>query len=307
MDKFIPHVTNETARLKKVVLGLPDSIGPVPSLSETYDAKSYEAVEKGVFPSQNSIIREMNALLNVLNKYDVEVVRPEPLNDYNQVFARDVAFTIDNTLFVSNLIEDRAKETNAFSNIFASICNGHLERLPEKIHAEGGDVLLYDDILFIGTYLASDYSSYKTARTNQYAIDFFRERFPDKTIVPLQLCKHDSDPYRSVLHLDCAFQPVSKGRALIYRKGFLHENEVAQIDEIFGRDNLFEVTPEEAYYMNTNVFSISPEVIITEEKFVRLNEHLRNQWEMTVETVPYAEISKMGGLLRCSTMPLVRE
>jgi N-dimethylarginine dimethylaminohydrolase len=28
---------------------------------------------------------------------------------------------------------------------------------------------------------------------------------------------------------------------------------------------------------------------------------------MTVETVPYREISKMGGLLRCSTLPLRRD
>ena len=28
---------------------------------------------------------------------------------------------------------------------------------------------------------------------------------------------------------------------------------------------------------------------------------------MTVERVPYYEISKMGGLLRCSTLPLIRE
>ena len=43
MERIIPHVTNETARLRTVVLGLPDSLGSVPSLSETYDAKSYEA------------------------------------------------------------------------------------------------------------------------------------------------------------------------------------------------------------------------------------------------------------------------
>ena len=35
------HVTNETARLREVVLGLPQSNGPVPSLSETFDSKSY--------------------------------------------------------------------------------------------------------------------------------------------------------------------------------------------------------------------------------------------------------------------------
>lgn len=307
MERFIPHVTNETNKLRKVVLGLPHSIGSVPTLAETYDAKSYEAVQNNTFPAQSDIIKEMDALLTVLKKYDVEVLRPNPLDNYNQVFARDVAFTIDNTLFVSNLIPDRALETDAFSTIFESIADGHLEHLPEAVHSEGGDVILYDDILFVGTYLRDDYSSYKTARTNQYAIDFFKERFPHKTIVPVELCKHDSDPKRSVLHLDCAFQPISNKRALIYPQGFLNHSDIDLMTEIFGKDNLFEVTQEEAYYMNTNVFSLSPDVVITEEKFTRLNQHLRENWNMTVETVPYAEISKMGGLLRCSTMPLVRE
>ena len=61
------------------------------------------------------------------------------------------------------------------------------------------------------------------------------------------------------------------------------------------------------YWMNSNIFSISEEVVVIEENFVRLGEHLRNKWGMTVETVPYREISKMGGLLRCSTLPLRRD
>jgi len=46
--------------------------------------------------------------------------------------------------------------------------------------------------------------------------------------------------------------------------------------------------------------------VVSEEHFTRLNEHLEKEWGITVERVPYYEISKMGGLLRCSTLPLVR-
>lgn len=307
MERIIPHVTNETARLRTVVLGLPDSLGPVPTLAETYDAKSYEAVSLGIFPTEEDVRHEMNSVLEVLHRYDVEVLRPAPLQDYNQVFARDVAFTIDDTLFVSNLIPDRELETGAFSAIFDRVALDHLEHLPDQVHTEGGDVLLYDDILFVGAYFGADYSTFKTARTNRYAIDYFRERFPHKRIVPIELKKHDRDPRSSVLHLDCAFQPVGQGRALIYREGFLHGSDVHLVEEIFGRENLFAVTPEEAYHMNTNVVSLSPEALISDRFFVRLNNHLRQAWGMTVEEVPYQEISKMGGLLRCSTMPLRRD
>jgi N-dimethylarginine dimethylaminohydrolase len=57
--------------------------------------------------------------------------------------------------------------------------------------------------------------------------------------------------------------------------------------------------------MNSNIFSISPEVIISEKGFNRLNNELRKRG-FTVEEVSYAEISKMEGLLRCSTLPLRR-
>lgn len=307
-NPIIPKVSNETGILRTVVFGLPDDLGPEPTLEETYDAKSYDSLERGIYPSETDIKREMQKTLDVLNKYQVEVLRPNPIKDYNQIFARDVAFTIDDTLFVSNLISDRELETNAFSSIFERVASTNLERLPKNIHVEGGDVILYDNILFIGTYLGADYSDFKTARTNQYAIDYFVERFPKKDVIPIQLRKHDKDPRKSVLHLDCAFQPVGRGHAICYPKGFLYEEETFElISEIFGRSNLFSVTTEEAVAMTTNIFSLRPDVVISEEGFDRLNNHLESAWGIVVERVPYHEISKLGGLLRCSTMPLIRE
>ena len=60
------------------------------------------------------------------------------------------------------------------------------------------------------------------------------------------------------------------------------------------------------YDMNSNIFSISENVIISERSFLRLNKILREHG-FTVEEISYSEISKMEGLLRCSTMPLIRK
>jgi N-dimethylarginine dimethylaminohydrolase len=57
--------------------------------------------------------------------------------------------------------------------------------------------------------------------------------------------------------------------------------------------------------MNCNVFSISEDVIISEQNFKRLNTWLEAQF-FKVEKVKYSEVSKQGGLFRCSTMPLIR-
>lgn len=304
---MILNVQNETSTLKTVVLGQPYSMGNIPTQDETYDAKSYESVKQGVYPTEESVASEMSAFEQILRKYDIEVLRPLILPNCNQVFARDVAFVIDDKIITSNIIPDRADEQEAYAPIYSEIAFNKIYNLPEKAHVEGGDVVLYGDTVFVGTYGGGDYPDFKTARTNTYAIDFMRELYPDKHFVAFDLEKHDTNPYEGILHLDCTFMPVASGKAIIYKGGFRKEKDYKLLLEMFGKENVFEITKEEMYGMNTNVFSISPEVVVSEEHFIRLNVFMEKEWGLKVERVPYREISKMGGLLRCSTLPLVRE
>jgi N-dimethylarginine dimethylaminohydrolase len=301
------NVKNETSTLRAVVLGQPGSIGKIPTIDKTFDAKSYESVLKKIYPTEESISQEMNAFEKVLLKYDVQVFRPTTLENCNQVFARDVGFVIDDKIINSNIIPDREDEKEAYEVIYDQIAYNKIYNLPEKAHVEGGDVVLFDEKVFVGLYTKPDYPALKTARTNLYAFNFLKELIPDKTFIPIELRKHDTDPRRGVLHLDCAFMTVGNNKAILYKDGFSNEKDYCMLVDIFGRQNIFEITQEEMYYMNANVFSISPTVVVSERRFVRLNEQLENAWGLTVERVPYFEISKMGGLLRCSTLPLVRK
>ena len=52
--------------------------------------------------------------------------------------------------------------------------------------------------------------------------------------------------------------------------------------------------------------SISENIVVSENKFNRLNKWL-NSNGFEVETIKYSEIAKQEGLLRCSTMPLIRK
>ena len=301
------HVQSETSRLRAVVLGLPYSPGPTPTLDQTFDSKSYESVLHGVYPVEEDMVKEMDAFLAVIKKYDVDVYRPAPVENCNQVFSRDVGFVIDDKIIVSNIIPDRQEEIDAYEEIYRQIHYKQIYNLPESVHVEGGDVVLYKDYIFLGQYDFPDYRQVKTARTNRLALDYLKMIFPEKTIFPLNLLKSDTDPYQGILHLDCTFMPVGRDKAIIYRHGFMNPRDADHLIEIFGKENVFEITTEEMYFMNSNVFSISEDVVVTEEHFTRLNKHLREKWGMTVETVPYREISKMGGLLRCSTLPLRRD
>lgn len=287
-------------------MGLPYSNGPVPSLDETFDSKSYESVKNGVYPAESDIIREMEAFEAVLKKYGVKVYRPSLVTNCNQVFSRDVGFVIDDKIIVSNIIPDRQAEIDAYENVYRNIHYKNIYNLPEAVHVEGGDVVLYNDVIFLGQYNFADYPSLKTARTNALALDYLKMIFPDRTIIPLNLRKNDTDPYDGILHLDCTFMPVGRGKAIIYRDGFINPRDAEHLVGFFGKENVFELTKEEMYWMNSNIFSISEDVVVIEEHFTRLKAWLEEQG-ITVEPVPYREISKMGGLLRCSTLPLVRE
>jgi ddaH family protein len=301
------NINNETGRLKSVVLGQPVSMGADPTLEESYDAKSYHTIQQGVYPKEEDIIHEMTEFEKVLKKYDVEVIRPDIIKDYNQVFARDVAFVIEDKMILSNLIPDRADEQEAYSKIFEQVEWRKIINLPDTAHIEGGDVIVWNDFLFIGTCFSEDYRNFKTARTNEYAIEILKEYFPKKRIIDLELKKNDTVPYEGILHLDCTFNPVGKDKCIIYKDGFVDESDYRLILDIFGEENCFHVTKEEMFEMNPNIFSISPEVVVSDAAFTRMNRHLQDVWNIKVEEIPYREISKMGGLLRCSTMPLVRE
>lgn len=300
------NVKNETSRLKAVILGTAVSNGPTPAIEDCYDPKSIEHIKAGTYPVEKDMIVEIEAVAKVLEKYDIKVYRPRVLEDCNQIFARDMAFVVDDIIIRSNILPDREKEIEAMRYIWDQIEDAKRVVLPEECHVEGGDVMPWNDYIFVGTYSGEDYSDYITARTNIDAVIAIQELFPHKTVKAFELRKSNTDPMENALHLDCCFQPIGRDKAIIHKNGFLVESEYNWLMDFFGKDNVFEITKKEMYDMNCNVFSISEEVIISEQNFTRLNTWLRAQG-FTVEEVPYAEIAKQEGLLRCSTMPLIRD
>lgn len=303
---IIPNVKNETSLLKVVVLGIGDDFGEVPLLDEAYDPKSKEHIIKGTFPTQNNVSKQLEALIKVLLKYNVNVLHPANIQGVNQVFARDIGFVIDSTFVVPNIIEERRREVDALAPVLEQIDPAHILRAPEFVRFEGGDVMPWNDTLFVGYSKDKDFNRYKVSRTNQAGVDFLTEHFPKLQVIAVELRKSDTDAMQNALHLDCIFQPIGTDKAIIFKEGFKCEDDYQKIASYFGEDNLIHINREEMYNMNSNVFSISPKVIISNKSFTRLNNVLRNTG-FTVEEVEYDEISKMEGLFRCSTLPLVRE
>ncbi len=300
------NVKNETSRLRAVVLGTALNNGPTPTIEEAYDPKSLEHIIAGTYPVEADMIREMNAFNAVFQKYDITVFRPEIIDNYNQIFVRDIGFVIDDIFIKANILPDRERELDAIQYVIDQINPMKVVRPPEEVHIEGGDVILWNDYIFIGTYKGSDYKDYITARTNMQGVNYIKALFPNKIVKEFDLVKSKIEARDNALHLDCCFQPIGNDKGIIYKSGFREEADYRYLVSLFGKENLFHISREEMYNMNSNVFSIAPNVVVSEQNFTRLNDWLRSN-EFIVEEIPYAEIAKQEGLLRCSTLPLIRE
>ena len=300
------NVKNETSRLRAVVLGTAQSNGPTPTVEEAYDPKSLEHILAGTYPVEKDMVAEMEAFQKVFDKYDVKVYRPEIIQDYNQIFSRDIGFVIDDVFIKANILPDRERELDAIEYVIQQMDPKKVVRPPEDVHIEGGDVMLFNEYIFIGTYKGDDYKDYLTARTNMAGVEYIKKLFPNKIVKEFDLNKSRTEPRDNALHLDCCFQPIGTNMAIIHKEGFRNVEDYEYLVNLFGNENLFHIDKEEMYHMNSNIFSIAPDVVVSEKNFTRLNTWLR-QNGFTVEEIPYAEISKQEGLLRCSTLPLIRD
>ena len=300
------NVNNETSRLRAVVLGSAVHNGPTPKVEQAYDPKSLEHILAGTYPKEKDMVEQMEAFNTVLRKYNIKVYRPQIIENYNQIFARDIGFVIDDTFVKSNILPDRERELDAIQYIIDQIDPKKVVRPPAEVHIEGGDVMLWNNYVFIGTYKGSDYKDYITARTNMQGVQYIKDLFPNKMIKEFDLVKSKIEARDNALHLDCCFQPVGTDKGIIYKSGFREEADYLFLVNLFGKENLFHITREEMYNMNSNVFSIDTNVVVSERNFTRLNNWLRANG-FVVEEIPYAEIAKQEGLLRCSTLPLIRD
>lgn len=300
------NIQNETSRLRTVVLGTAFHNGPIPTIEECYDPKSKIHVIEGTYPKEQDMILEMESVVKVFEKYGIKVFRPKVIENYNQIFSRDIGFVIEDKFITANILPDRDQEISAIDHVLDLIPKENRISLPEDCHVEGGDVMPWNNYIFIGTYSGKDYTEYITARTNVNAVKAIQELFPTKIVKSFELRKSNDNAKENALHLDCCFQPIGKDKAIIHKNGFLIEEEFLWLVDFFGKENIFEISEDEMYQMNSNVFSISENIIVSEQNFTRLNMWLLENG-FTVEKVPYTEIAKQEGLLRCSTLPLVRD
>ena len=299
------NIENEYSRLKTVILGIADNLGNPPSEPDAFDPRSLYHIKNNSYPFEKDLKKEVESFKKKLTKHNVEVLRPNNVNDCNQIFARDLGFIISNMFFLSNIVHNRQDEIQGIKEILNDLNVGVI-KLPEFMHIEGGDIIVHNDKVFIGTYSEEDYPSLITARTNLESIDYLKRIINNKEIIPIDIKKSNINIFENTLHLDCCFQTISKDKAIICPDGFKKKEDVEYLIKLFGKKNIFLTSPKETFMLTSNVLVISPEIIVSHSKFKRLNKWLEEKGVL-VEKVDYSNISKMSGLFRCSTLPLTRE
>jgi len=297
------HITNENHRLTDVIVGNSFSFKSNINFRDLYDPISLFYYLRGKFPKKDKLQNQISNFKKVLLKYGVKIHDLDIINT-NQIFARDLGFIIENKFFISSILPDRENEIKGLKSVLKNIKN--IIKLPEDAHIEGGDVVLDSDNIFIGYYDQKDYKNQITARTNKKAIKLVKNYFPNKNVIPLELIKSPYLPNSNALHLDCCFQPVSENKAVICKEAFKNSFELDLLISHYGVKNIFEISLKEMSKLYSNFFSIDKNIVVSDKRFHRLNKWL-GSIGVKVEKINYSEVSKLGGLFRCSTLPLIRK
>lgn len=321
LDIFIQ---DETSPLEAVILGTARHLGTpfmkyvdpetwngetAPDEDLITDPKSRLHIINGTYPLESDLRQENNHFIRVLNKYNIKVYQPITLPNTNQIYTRDIGFVIDDKFIKSNMgTVERQAEFFAIRDIVSKI-NQEVWFPPKSVKVEGGDVMPFKDKIYVGQ-AAKGCEQMRCNRTNEEAILYLQAKFPNKEVVPIPLVKSDRYPEKNCLHLDCAFQPIGNNdHCIIFIEGFENRDQAHELMETFGGEkNAIKIDSHQMYNMNSNIFSISPDVIVSgkdEKEFGELNKQLKDKG-FTVEEIPYSQTSKMEGLLRCSTLPLKR-
>ena len=297
------NINSETSKLKEVLIGNSYNFKSPLNFRDLYDPTSLLNYLKGKYPNKFRLQSQLSELKKILIKYGVKVHELDT-EDTNQIFARDLGFVIQDNFFVSSIIPDREKELNGLRSLLSNVKN--VIKLPKSAHIEGGDVVVTEDHVFIGYYGKNDYKSQITARTNKKAIKMMKELVKKKEVFPIELIKSSITPSLNALHLDCCFQPVSKNKAVICKEAFANKIELDFLISYYGEKNIFNVTLDEMSKLYCNFFSINENTVITDKRFKRLMDWFCDIG-LNVEKLDFSEISKLGGLFRCCTLPLIRE
>lgn len=229
-------------------------------------------------------MRQHKEFEELLKKHGVEVIKlPSSEQFPEQVFTRDIGFTVGDDIFVAEMASDIRKGEEEALEEWLGDENITFQTTTNRV--EGGDVIVDRGTLFVGI----------SSRTSIEAAEKLKRTLPNYTLIPVPF----DEKY---LHLDCVFNILSPEVGLIFKKAF----DPAIVDMLSTNYALIEVSEEEQFAMGTNVLSIGDKKVFSLPQNKQVNAQIRAHGFDVIE-VDFSEIIKSGGSFRCCSMPINRE
>ncbi len=287
------RVENEFAPLAHVVLGRGEGYHRDPARVEIVNTTQARTHAAQGHPAEAQLCREFNAFGRALEAAGAVVHQPElaPASVQDQTCPRDIGFVIGQTFVTAGMRHaSRVEEITAVETLLAGF-DGPRVTVPEGVTLEGGDVVLDGAFVFVGCGQRSD---------PEGAVFLEARLGDDHRIVPVPTRALSEG--EEVLHLDCAFNPLGLGHALIYPAGLSLVPDLMR-----ERYDWIEVTREEAAALATNVLSVAPDHVIARShpSCARTNKALKAAGYNVTE-VDFDAVPGTGGSFRCATLPLQR-
>lgn len=287
------HVADEFAPLRHVVMGRGAGYHRDAERVEVVNETHRHTLARHGHPTEEQVVAEFAGFRGALEGAGVTVQVPDLAPDtvQDQTCPRDIGFVIGDTFVTAGMRNaSRTEEIKGIDRVLAAFTGPRLS-VPKGITLEGGDVIIAGPDIFVGVGQRSDPAG----------ADFLRQEFGDIYSVhpvPTRPLSQGED----VLHLDCAFQPLGLGHALIYPAGL--ETIPAAMRTHF---DWIEVTRDEAAALATNILSVAPDHLIArnDPACARVNALLREAG-YRVEELPFDAVPSTGGSFRCATLPLAR-
>ncbi|MDQ0254047.1 N-dimethylarginine dimethylaminohydrolase [Evansella vedderi] len=273
------YCLSEYDRLRRVVLCEPKHMTIRSEINETQKHFKDEGLHIELAMEQHK------NFVKTLEDHGVEVILL-PTNDKypEQVFTRDIGFTLGQTTFVAEMAHDvRIGEEGILKAWLEEQEISYYNLVGDMI--EGGDVLINKNKIYVGL----------SNRTNQQAIDHLQRLLHEYEVITIPFTE-------KYLHLDCVFNIISPNEALYFPEAFTKK----EINILANHFDLIEVNGEEQFTLGTNVLSIGDKKIFSLPVNREVNQQLRIRGYEVIE-VDITEIIKSGGSFRCCTMPLLRD
>ncbi len=274
---------SETGPLRRVLMCAPAHFRILKPINAIQWLYHYDGLPK---PQPLTMVEQHRHLVETLRQAGVEVdlLPPVPSLPYQHA-TRDVGVVIGDAVVLSSLREETRRLE---AQITAPTLQKYGLRIltPERGFIEGGDVIVDGDRLWVGI----------GARTDERGAEFLDRTFGrDYDVVPL----HFGPIYT---HLDTVFGVLGRGHAILYPPAF-ESSALQRIREAYPAT--IPLTDEEQRNAGANLLCLDPDTVISIAENRTVNEQLTARGYRVI-TVPFSEVIKSGGSVRCDTLPLER-